>query len=223
MSLMPNSKAAFLQDAGAALAQNKDWAGLHGDALSLALSSVSLKERYLVVVDEADRAERLLRGLRFFHPKPDSIKLLPSNDVRPYDGYATDAELVATRIGTMRALQRNTCSVVVAPIAALMQRLATPDKLWFTLSVNQEIDRDDLARRLIASGYLVSTRADRPGSLAMRGDILDVWTPGRKTPVRVDFFDNVIESLKAFVYSEPGRFNRVEQVNGYSAREEVLD
>ena len=223
MSPMPSTKAAFLQDAGTTLGQQQDWAGLHGDALGLALANAAMNKPYLVVVDEADRADRLLRGLRFFHPKSHTIKLLPCNDVRPYDGYATDADLVATRIGTMRALQQNTCSVVIAPIAALMQRLATPDKLWFSLNVQQEIDRDDLARRLIASGYLVSAQADRPGRLAMRGDILDVWTPGRKTPVRVDFFDNVIESLKAFVYSEPGRFKQVEQVTVYAAREEVLD
>lgn len=223
MSASPNSTAAFLQDAGAAFAQHKDWAGLHGDALSLALSNAASNERYLVVVDEADRAENLLRGMRFFHPRPETIALLPADDVRPYEGYAADAQLLATRILTMQALQRGTCNVVIAPVAALMQRLANPDKLWFSLSVNQQIDRDDLARTLIASGYLVSTRADRPGSLAMRGDILDVWTPGRKTPVRVDFFDNVIESLKAFVYTQPGRFKQLKQVTVYAAREEILD
>jgi transcription-repair coupling factor (superfamily II helicase) len=194
------SKQRYLASAGALFEEGVAWAGLTGDALAYVLSEVLGDGPGLVVVDEADAAERLTRALRFFHLEPSRVEVFPADDVRFYDGFSPSPEPVSQRIRVLHRIRRGDPILVVASARALMQRVpddATLRKGTLELKPEQIHDRDEVARALSDSGYLAVGHVQGPGSYAVRGDVLDVWSAGLTAPRRIDFFDDEIEAIRA--------------------------
>jgi transcription-repair coupling factor (superfamily II helicase) len=216
---------AFLQDASRLLDQGVGWAGLPGDALAFVLSGlVRSGKRLLVVVDGPDTGLRLERALRFF----DTPGLLPfpADDGRPYDGFASDPVIPQQRIVCLNTLAYDAPCIVVAPVQALMQRVpdeATRARGTRDITTGDTIERDDLVDWLSDAGYLALLRVDGPGRFAVRGDIVDVWPVGMDTPVRIDFFDDEVESLRRFDPSTQRTQRSIKQATVLPAREERID
>ena len=91
--------------------------------------------------------------------------------------------------------------VVVTTPDALVQRCIPPqvlERTALTLAVGQQWDLNALARRLAGAGYTRCDQVEGPGQFALRGGILDVFSPGMEQPVRCEFFDDEIDSLGIF-------------------------
>ncbi|MEQ1565681.1 MAG: transcription-repair coupling factor [Myxococcota bacterium] len=190
---------ATLDDADRLRRQGSAWAGLAGDAVSFVLARVAAVGRWLVVVDEPDRAADLVRALGFFFPAGARIELFPADDQRPYDGFSAEPALAQRRIRTLDRVDRGGDLVVVTTARALLQRVPDRDSRargTVVLEVGAQLDRDVLVRQLTASGYLATARADAAGRFAVRGDVVDVWPSGGRAPVRIDWFDDEIERLR---------------------------
>jgi transcription-repair coupling factor (superfamily II helicase) len=215
----------FLQDAAALLEAGTPWAGLGGDSLAFVLASVAREGRWLIVVDDADRAERLVEGLRFFHRDPNRVEPFPADDHRPYDGFSATASVVASRLRTLERVARKGDLIVVAEARALRQRVpdrATRRKGTRQIAVGDTLDRDALVRWLTDAGYLAAGLADAPGRFAVRGDVVDVWSTAASGASRVEFFDDEVESLRRLTAElRPGR--KRSRLSILPAREERID
>ena len=66
------------------------------------------------------------------------------------------------------------------------------------LAPGQRVDRTRLIDRLSHAGFVRTGTVMEPGEYAVRGNLVDLFPPGRPTPVRLDFFGDTIESIKAF-------------------------
>jgi transcription-repair coupling factor (superfamily II helicase) len=218
-------RTALLDEAGSLRERGYAWAGLAGDALAFVLARVAASGRWLVVTDGEDRAERLVSGLRFFLD-PERVEPFPADDNRPYDGFSPDPAIPQQRIRTLERLDRASDLIVVAPARALLQRVPAPEVRrgsTLVLDTGARLDRDALVAHLVSAGYLGTTAADAPGRFAVRGDVVDVWPAGTRAPIRVDFFDEEIESLRrldphTLHAARPGR-----RVTLLPAAEERLD
>ncbi len=180
------------------LDQGHPWAGLGGDGLAFVLAGVAAEGRWLVVVDEPDRASALVRGLRFLHPDPDRVVHLAADDARPYDGFSPDPSGPRARLAALRQVDQGGDVVVVAPARALLQRVPARtfrDRLCLEVARGGILERDDLVRWLSDTGHLAAEHAQEEGFFAVRGDVVDVWPAGSRRPVRLDFFDDEVESL----------------------------
>jgi len=220
------SEAGFLQDAGAWLERGVGWAGLSGDALAFVLARVADEGRWLVVVDEEDRAERLLDALAFFHPHPERVLVYPADDVKPYDGFSPDPQRPRQRLRTLDRVTRGGPVLVVASVGALMKRI--PDASVRARGIREvrrddRLDRDDLRAWLVQAGYLATGRVQDRGTFAVRGDVLDVWPAGEDVPLRVDFFDDEVEDLRWFDPRTQRTRGRATMARLLPAREERLD
>ncbi len=215
----------FLQDAAALLEAGTPWAGLGGDSLAFVLARVAREGRWLVVVDDADRAERLTRGLQFFHPDPNRVEPFPADDHRPYDGFSASAGVVAARLRTLERVARKGDLIVVAEARALRQRipdLATRRKGTRQISVGDTVDRDELVHWLADAGYLAAGLADAPGRYAVRGDVVDVWSTAASSATRVELFDDEVEALRRLGPDlRPG--SKRKRLSILPAREERID
>ncbi len=216
----------FLQQAAQFLDQGMGWAGLSGDALAYVLGQVAATGRWLVVVDAPDQSERLVEGLRFFHPKPGNIEAFPADDTRPYDGFSPDPALPRQRLRALERVLRGGDLLVVATAAALLRRV--PDASSRArgsrpLAVGDRVDRDDLVRWLLDAGYLATQRADGPGQVAARGDVVDVWPATARAPTRLDFFDDELESLRRLRVGSLAAGPPRKRIALLPAREERLD
>ncbi len=179
--------------------------GLAPLALARLVEEAAGKEPPLLlhVARDDRRLEALADGLAFFAPKLRVIQF-PAWDTVPYDRIGPNAEIVAMRVSALARLaaaQRKGPTVVLATVNAVLQRVAPRDFIRRSLkniAPGQRIDMGDLTRRLGLAGYRRTGTVMEPGEFAVRGGILDLYPPGRSSPVRLDFFGDTLEHMKAF-------------------------
>ncbi len=149
------------------------------------------------------RLAQLEAGLNFFAP---DVKVLsfPAWDTVPYDRIGPNPEIVAQRIETLARLvvgRRKAPTVVLTTVNAVLQRVPPRDYVRQSLkqmAPGQRIDMNRLLQRLQLAGFTRTGTVMEPGEYAVRGGILDLYPPGRSSPVRLDFFGDTLESIKSF-------------------------
>ena len=91
--------------------------------------------------------------------------------------------------------------MLVCTAEGLLQKTSPADALQgaaVTLKMGERCDLADLSRRLTAAGYTRADQVEGVGQFALRGGILDVFSPLMEEPVRCEFFDDEIDSLGSF-------------------------
>ena len=158
---------------------------------------------HLHVVRDDRRLEELQAAVAFFAPDI-AVVPFPAWDTVPYDRTSPNAEIVARRITTLGRLAiggRKKPTLVLTTVNAILQRV--PPRSFIrgavkTIAPGQRIDPAELIKRLESYGYDRSSTVMEPGEYAQRGGILDLYPPGRSSPIRLDFFGDTLESIKAF-------------------------
>jgi transcription-repair coupling factor (superfamily II helicase) len=179
-----------------------------------------------VVVDDEDRAAQVTRALQFFHPRPEVVARFPADDGRAYDGFSPERARSQQRIRTLQRVDVGGPCVVVACARGLLQRVPTRAVRQLgtrVVTVEDELDRDELIGFLTDAGYLSAPSAEVSGSFAVRGDVVDVWPSGVSAPVRIDFFDDEVEGIRTLDPSTGRPQSRVKRVLLLPTREERLD
>ncbi|HJU32645.1 MAG TPA: transcription-repair coupling factor [Hyphomicrobiaceae bacterium] len=157
----------------------------------------------LHVARDDRRLEALAEGLAFFAPKVRVIQM-PAWDTVPYDRIGPNAEIVATRMAAMARLAaaaRKGPTVVLTTVNSILQRLPSREfirRSLKTIAPGQRMDMNQLTQRLALAGFQRTGIVMEPGEYAVRGGILDLYPPGRSAPVRLDFFGDTLEHIKAF-------------------------
>lgn len=158
----------------------------------------------LLHVARDDRRLDVLEGqLRFFAPKVRVVPF-PAWDTVPYDRSGPNAEIVAKRITALSRLalgNRSEPVVVLTTVNAVLQKV--PPKAFIrtamkSLAPGQRVDLNRLVARLSRAGYTRTGTVMEQGEFAVRGGIVDLFPPGRQNPVRLDFFGDTLETIKAF-------------------------
>jgi transcription-repair coupling factor (superfamily II helicase) len=125
---------------------------------------------------------------------------LPEREWQFHPGLAASPQWEHRRIQALWRLRRGEGQVIVATVGALIQRCLPPSVLEgavHRLAVGERHDVADLAAALTAAGYTRCDAVEGPGQFALRGGILDVFSPGMEQPVRCEFFDDEIDSMGA--------------------------
>lgn len=116
--------------------------------------------------------------------------------------------------------------LVIASARAVMQRTLSVQAFrngTFSLTVGGRYAPDKLTERLVKLGYEPTTLVVEAGTFSRRGGILDLYPPALAAPVRVEFFDDEIESLRAFNPTTQRTTNRLQQITITPAREALPD
>ena len=156
----------------------------------------------LHVAADDRRLEQLETGLAFFAPKT-RIIAIPAWDTVPYDRVGPDSEIVSRRMAGLARLTgtAKAPTIVLTTVNAILQRVPSREFLRRALrqlAPGQRVDRTRLIERLTLAGFVRTGTVMEPGEFAVRGSLVDLFPPGRQSPVRLDFFGDTIESIKAF-------------------------
>jgi len=149
------------------------------------------------------RAFALEQAVQFFAPDQ-RIITFPAWDTVPYDRVGPNSDIVAKRITALAKLglaARKQPTMVITTVNAILQRIPPRGFLRRAMkqvAPGQRIDMKRLMARLSTAGFTRTGTVMEPGEFAVRGGILDVFPPGRQNPVRLDFFGDTLESIKAF-------------------------
>ena len=128
-------------------------------------------------------------------------------------GAVSSREWERSRLAALYALARGQAPVVVTTADALMARTLPPQTLLemsVTIRAGERTDLQSLSQTLLSAGYTRCDQVEGVGQFALRGGILDVFSPLMEQPVRCEFFDDEIDSMGTF---DPGTQRRTANVD----------
>ena len=181
--------------------------GLHdvAKALVAAYLTHALRRPAFFLTDSNRRAEALAETLRFFatiFPGPSgSVATLPFFDRLPWESQSPHADILERRATTLFRLVDGQISLVIAPMAAALWRYQDPAAYLYltkTLAKDTEIGHEELITHLGSVGYTRTEMAELPGQFAVRGGIIDVFSPEAPRPVRIELLGDTVESVREF-------------------------
>jgi transcription-repair coupling factor (superfamily II helicase) len=164
-------------------------------------------DRPLIVVVNDNRAVEdfvpILRGFCELTDAcdPEAVVSLPARDVLPFQNLSPHPELQEERATALWKIATGKASIVVSPVAAtaILQRSAGYySDLARILRRGESFDVDNLLAHLNTVGYNSADVVEMPGEYALRGGILDVYSPEAERPVRIEFFGDEVESIRRF-------------------------
>ena len=189
-----------------------NYTGVSGSRTAYLIAAGLIKEkkdRALIVVSTGRVAARLAEDLVFYLPEAEIIVMPEEEDVQIlYE--ARNRESLISRIRAMQALGRPAAeaaaagagmSIVVAPVSAALRQTESPERFRSAVNeirIGEQLDPAELRRRLAEAGYTAAPVTESPGEFTARGGILDVFPPAMADPVRIEFFDDEVDSIRAY-------------------------
>src|SRR6202166_3889667 len=175
-------------------------------ALLLVLLQKTAGRPFIVVVPDNRVAEEFVPVLQAFHEligenAPDSIVSLPPRDVLPFQNLSPHPEIQEERAVALWKIATGAASIVVSPVAATALRLRSAEyysELARVVRRNDTLDTEALLGHLTTVGYASTDVVEMPGEYALRGGILDVYSPEADRPLRIEFFGDEVESIRKF-------------------------
>jgi transcription-repair coupling factor (superfamily II helicase) len=132
---------------------------------------------------------------------PESIVALPNRDVLPFQNLSTHPEIQEQRAIALWKIATGEASIVLVPIMAAASMLRPAEfysGLARTIRRGESVDTASLTAHLNSVGYTSTDVVEMPGEYALRGGILDVYSPESERPVRIELFGDEVESIRKF-------------------------
>ncbi|MET0290699.1 MAG: transcription-repair coupling factor [Pseudoxanthomonas sp.] len=182
----------------------------------------------LAVARDNQGAHQLESDLHTLLAEVDDVPVVPFPDweTLPYDRFSPHPDIVSQRLAALHRLPSLKRGIVIVPVQTLMQRLAPLKYIVggsFDLTVGQRLDMDAEKRRLELAGYRNVPQVLDPGDFAVRGGLLDVYPMGARQPLRIELFDEDIDSIRAFDPESQRSLDKLPQVKLLPGREVPMD
>jgi transcription-repair coupling factor (superfamily II helicase) len=132
---------------------------------------------------------------------PESVVLLPCYDVLPFENLSPHPEIQEQRASALWKICTRAASIVITPACATFMRMRLPEfyaDLARIVRRGDTVDPESLIAHLNTVGYVPVDVVEMPGQHALRGGILDVYSPQADRPVRIEFFGDEVESIRKF-------------------------
>src|SRR6266536_1897680 len=131
----------------------------------------------------------------------ETVISLPARDVLPFQNLSPHPEIQEQRAIALWKIATGVASIVVVPAAASALRLSSAEyysDLARVVRRGESFDTGSLLQHLNSVGYNATDVVEMPGEYALRGGILDVYSPEADRPVRIEFFGDEVESIRKF-------------------------
>ena len=155
------------------------------------------KKNILVVVNSLYEANQLYSSLSNY---TDNVSLFPMDDFLTSEALAISPELRYNRLETINKVLEQP-NIVITNLMGYLRFLPTKknyQQAFLNLEVGNTINPQELVEKLVQSGYTRDTIVNKTGEFAVRGFIIDVFPVESDTAVRIEFFDDEIESIRYF-------------------------
>ena len=169
-----------------------------------------LNRPVVVVCADEGEAERMARDLAAL--SGEAVRTLSAREFTFHNAAVVSRQYEHQRLSTLRALAAGECPLLVCTVESILQR--TIPKTLLTqaaqvLRMGERHDLGELAGTLAAAGYTRCEQVEGVGQFALRGGILDFFSPAHPKPVRVEFFGDEIDAMGLF---DPDTQRRIENL-----------
>lgn len=190
----------------------------------LVLSLFELLDKNVVLVAEnPKRAEKYIDDISQIS---ENVKYYPALDTNFYNIKSIDDKKINQRLETLIDLSKGKKIITVTSIAALKNKLTTLDKFnksFVTIDEESIVDVDDLITSFLALNYNPSDFVEEKGDFARRGSIIDIWPIDYKNPIRIELFDDEIDSIRVFDKNNQRTIKKIDNVEISPANELLYD
>ncbi len=165
----------------------------------------------LLCADETE-GERLSRDLRAL--TGEEVRLVAAREFTFHHAAVVSRQYEHRRLVAFHALLEGKSPLTVVTVEALLQRTLPPEALRRasrTIRLGESYDLNELAEALSAAGYTRGQQVEGVGQFALRGGILDFFSPAQERPVRVEFFGDEADSMGYFDVNTQRRTENCEE------------
>ncbi len=178
---------------------------VHASSFALNLVNLAQEHNSLIVVLIADPAQLapLKNEVEYFVGESNelSVVTLPDWETLPYDYFSPHQDIISERLETLYRLPRLTKGILLLPITSALQMLPSRsyiEQQSLVLKTGQTIVIEKLKSLLLNNGYNLAAKVMEHGEFAVRGSIVDLYPTGSANPIRIELFDDEIDSLRLF-------------------------
>lgn len=202
------------------------WGGLYDLAGARAMAAaISQRQKFtLIITEDAKSAQQLTRELPFFLSADNQLPILslPSLETLPYDLFSAHSDIIAARLATLWRLTNIKEGVLIMDLPSALQRLSPVEYVQsqvLLLKKGERISLAKLSKQLQQLGYQAVSQVGEHGEYALRGSLVDIFPSAAKKPLRIDFFDDEIDSIHHFALDSQRSTDAVDALNILPARE----
>jgi len=189
--------------------------GVWGSGCALLAAELARKNSgtLVVVCSQVDLVDEFVDDLSVFTDA--SCMSFPAWEANPGERVAHD-EVYGERLRTLKGLQSVPApSVVVTNIQSLLQPCPTVEGVAnssMRIRTGDRVDVEALLRWFAENHFHATSAVELPGEFSMRGGILDIFAADWQYPIRVEFFDDEIESMREFEIASQRSRQKVEEI-----------
>ena len=184
----------------------------------------------LVVAATVREAEDLTEELQDLID-PHSVALYPAWETLPHERLSPRSDTVGRRLAVLRRIKHpgtddanGPVRVIVAPVRSVLQPQVKglADLTPVELVPGQEIELEEVVRRLAGAAYSRVDLVEKRGEFAVRGGIVDIFPPTDEHPLRVEFFGDEIDEIRTFAVADQRTLEPVQRLWAPPCRELLL-
>lgn len=168
-------------------------------AFYIYLSFVKKPQKIVVVMENLLACQNMYN--RLFNMLHDHVYMYCVDEISKFTTLASSPEMTMQRIFVLDKLLENENNIIITHTMALKRIVPSKDiflKHTYNLKVNQECDLNDLIYKLVLNGYKNVLEVTQPFEFSTRGGVIDIYSVNYDKPIRIEFFDTIIDSLRFF-------------------------
>lgn len=182
--------------------------------LGLKLLQNNKDKNVLILTKNNYISNKLYNAFSLVLPK-EKVILIPSDELIRVEYISQSKEMLAQQVSSLNEIIKSKNSIAIASIQSCFRFYPTKKVFLdsiIKLKVGEEIDLDFLKHKITEIGYYRVNKIDQSLQFASRGDILDIYSLNYDDPIRIEFFDNVIESIRFFHVNDQSSYTKTDSV-----------
>ena len=182
--------------------------------LGLKLLQNNKDKNVLILTKNNYISNKLYNAFSLILPK-EKVILIPSDELIRVEYISQSKEMLAQQVNSLNEIIKSKNSIAIASIQSCFRFYPTKKVFLdsiIKLKVGEEIDLDFLKHKITEIGYYRVNKIDQSLQFANRGDILDIYSLNYDDPIRIEFFDNVIESIRFFHVNDQSSYTKTNSV-----------
>lgn len=188
------------------------------------MSGITDRYQYGVIITYSDRRAREIYEDYLLYDK--NVVYYPAKDFIFFNADIHGNLTLTERLSAIKKIIEGEHCVIITTIDGLMDKIVPLDVirdniLHFTNT--DTINLTEVRKKLTSMSYEKVSQVEVSGQYAIRGEILDIFPVGEDTPIRIDLWDDEIDSIKYFDVESQRSIENVAEVTIYPATEYILD
>lgn len=173
----------------------------------------SLNQNLILIVENEKIAKEYLNIINSIE---DIAFFYPAREINFYNIKSIDEKISANRLEILIKQSKGEKFITITTLDAIKNKLTTLSQFnnnFVKISSEDEIDQDEFIKKLLNLNYSLSSLVENKGEFAKRGSIIDIWSVNYENPIRIELFDNEIDSIRFFDKSTQ---RTIEKINEFT-------